>query len=135
MGRRPGSCGTTSKIAGQPVTLTMVLMNAGPSAARAVQLEASWPPSLTLEACIPPCTNTPWARWDLDLLSLREPAWFQIRLRVDPDFTGIASVKVQARSAPVEIDPHTNSQQFALQVLTRFRYRVFMPVILRAGSP
>ncbi len=122
-------------IAGQPVTFTIALENAGPSTARAVQLEASWPLSLTLEACDPPCMNGSDAHWDLEALPPDRQATFWIRLRVDPDFTGIVRLSAQVRSVGAESDPHTNSQQFDLQVLTRFRYRVFMPVILHTGPP
>ncbi|SNB51983.1 conserved repeat domain-containing protein [Thermoflexus hugenholtzii JAD2] len=122
-------------IAGQPITFTVVLENTGPSTARTVQLEASWPPSLTLETCAPPCANMSGTRWDLDALSPGGQTVFRIGLRVDPDFTGIARLNVQARSATTETDPHTNSKQFDLQVLTRFRYRVFMPMILHTGPP
>lgn len=117
-------------VAGQPLTLQLKLENLGPSTARSIQITVTTPISIQITACAPACP--PLTR---TLLRPGEALPLELWMQTDPDFVGSMEILTEATSMTPEKDPVTNSYRFTLQVLTRFRYRVFMPVILREDRP
>lgn len=117
-------------VAGQPFTLSLSLENRGPSTAQSIRITVTSPISTPVTSCAPSCPPfTPPA------LSPRESIPLTLQMQADPDFVGSMEIPVEATSLTPEIDPVTNSYRFTLQVLTRFRYRVFMPVIQQGKRP
>ena len=117
-------------VAGQPFTLSLAVENRGPSTARSIQITVTTPISTAVISCAPSCPPLTYPA-----LRLMEAISLTLQMRVDPDFVGFLEIPVAVASDTPEIDPVTNSYRFTLQVLTRFRYRVFMPVILRTDRP
>lgn len=117
-------------VAGQPFTLSLAVENRGPSTARSVQITVTTPISTAVISCAPSCPPLTYPT-----LRPMEAISLTLQMRVDPDFVGFLEIPVAVASDTPEIDPVTNSYRFTLQVLTRFRYRVFMPVILRTDRP
>ncbi|HXF70776.1 MAG TPA: hypothetical protein VNK89_13325 [Thermoflexus sp.] len=117
-------------VAGEPFTLYLGLENQGPSTARAIQITVTTPLTLQVLTCAPACPPLAYPA-----LPPGEPLPFALEMRVDPDFVGSLEISAEATSMTPEMDPITNSYRFTIQVLTRFRYRVFMPMVLRNDRP
>lgn len=117
-------------VAGQPFTLSLSLENRGPSTAQSIRITVTSPISTPVTSCAPSCP--PFTH---PALSPRESIPLTLQMQADPDFVGSMEIPVEATSLTPEIDPVTNSYRFTLQVLTRFRYRVFMPVIQQGKRP
>ncbi|WP_376793452.1 hypothetical protein [Thermoflexus sp.] len=117
-------------VAGEPFTLHLRLENQGPSTARAIQITVTTPVTLRVLTCIPACPPLTYPA-----LPPGEPLPLELGMRADPDFAGFLELLAQATSITPEMDPVTNSYRFTLQVLTRFRYRIFMSMVLRNDRP